>query len=68
MSARILIPRSGFVGPLYGMERSQEGHWMHLDYTDYGDNELSDEEFARLYRERDPTKVVSRELIEKQQA
>jgi hypothetical protein len=63
-----IIPRSGFVGPFYGMERSQEGHWMHLDYTDYGDNELSDEEFARLYRERDPTKDVSRELIEKQHA
>lgn len=59
-----IIPRSGFVGPLYGMERSQEGHWMHLDYADYGDDEFSDEEFARLYRERDLTKVVSRELIE----
>jgi hypothetical protein len=61
-----VIPRSGFVGPLYGMERSQEGSWNHLDYTDYGDDELSDEEFARRFRERDHTKVVSREMIERQ--
>jgi hypothetical protein len=61
-----IIPRSGFVGPLYGMERSQEGSWNHLDYTDYGDHELGDEEFARRFRERDHTQVVSREMIEKQ--
>jgi hypothetical protein len=60
-----IIPRSGFVGPLYGMEMSPHGHWMHLDYADYGDVDLSDEEFARRYRERDHTKVVSREMIEK---
>ncbi len=59
-----IIPRSGFVGPLYGMELSREGHWMHLDYADYGDGELSDEEFAKQYRERDHTKVVTREMIE----
>lgn len=61
-----VIPRSGFVGPLYGMERSPEGYWVHLDYADYGDGELSDEEFAKRFREREPTKVVSREMIEKQ--
>lgn len=61
-----IIPRSGFIGPLYGMERSQDGHWMHLDYADYGDDDLSDEEFAKRYRERDHAKVVSREMIEKQ--
>jgi hypothetical protein len=61
-----IIPRSGLVGPLYGMEITQEGHWVHLDYADYGDDELSDEEFAKMYRERDHTKVVSRAMIEKQ--
>lgn len=61
-----VIPRSGFVGPLYGMERSPEGYWSHLDYADYGDDELSDEEFAIRFREREHTKVVSREMIEKQ--
>jgi hypothetical protein len=60
-----VIPRSGFVGPLYGMELSQQGYWTHLDYADYGDDELSDEEFAKRYRDRDPAKVVSREMIEK---
>ncbi len=60
-----LIQRSGFVGPLYGMELTPEGFWRHLDYIDYGDEDLTDDEYARRYRERDPAKVVSRELIEK---
>lgn len=62
-----LIPASGFVGPLYGMERTPEGSWMHLDYVDYGDVEFTDEGFARQHRERDPKMVVSREMIEKTQ-
>jgi hypothetical protein len=61
-----IIPRSGFVGVLYGMELSQKGCWLHLDYSDYGDEEFSDDEFARRFRERDPQRVVSREMIEKQ--
>lgn len=61
-----VIPRSGFIGPLYGMELTQQGYWMHLDYSDYGDDQLTDEEFAKRHRERDPTKIVSREMIEKQ--
>ncbi|NEJ98635.1 hypothetical protein [Rhizobium ruizarguesonis] len=59
-----IIPRSGFVGPLYGMELTREGRWQHLDYHDYGDEELADEAFARRVRERDSKKVVSREMIE----
>lgn len=58
------MPRSGFVGHLYGMDRSNEGAWSHLDYADYGDDDLSDEEFAKRHRERDPAKVVTREMIE----
>jgi hypothetical protein len=61
-----LIPRSGFIGPLYGMDRTPDGYWMHLDYSDYGDGQLTDEAFAKWHRERDPAKVVSREMIEKQ--
>ena len=41
-------------------------HWLHLDYADYGDEELTDEDFAKRYRVRDPAKVVSREMIERQ--
>ncbi|QLH72037.1 hypothetical protein [Rhodopseudomonas palustris] len=59
-----VIPRSGFVGPFYGMELSDKG-WLHLDYADYGDGDISDHEFATLYRERNPEKVVSREMIER---
>ncbi|UGY11942.1 hypothetical protein HAP48_0000400 (plasmid) [Bradyrhizobium septentrionale] len=61
-----VIPRSGFVGPLYGMDFSQGG-WQHLDYADYGDGQLTDEEFATRHRERDPEKVVSRAMIERAQ-
>lgn len=61
-----IIPHSGFVGHLYGMDISREGYWHHLDYVDYGDEELSDEDFAKRLRERNHLKVVSREMIEKQ--
>jgi hypothetical protein len=44
-----------------------QGGWHHLDYADYGDGELSDEEFATRYRERAPEKVVSRAMIERVQ-
>lgn len=61
-----IIPRSGFVGYLYGMEMSEDGYWRHLDYADYGDEDLSDEEFAKRFRERNHAKVVSRDMIDKQ--
>ncbi|WP_321337161.1 hypothetical protein [Breoghania sp.] len=61
-----LIPASGFVGINYGMEMLGHG-WVHLDYSDYGDGVLNDEEFAKAVRERDPTKVVTRAMIEAQQ-
>jgi hypothetical protein len=63
-----IIPRSGFVGPLYGMEMIREGHLHHLDYADYGDEDLTDEEFAKRFRERDPKRVVSREMIEQKRS
>ncbi len=61
-----LIPASGFVGANYGMELLGPG-WVHLDNADYGDGALTDEEFAKAVRERDPTKVVTRAMIEAQQ-
>jgi hypothetical protein len=62
-----IIPRSGFVGFLYGMEFASGGGWRHLDYADYGNEALSDEEFATRYRERKPEMVVSRAMIEQEQ-
>ena len=50
---------------VHGMELLGPG-WVHLDYTDYGDGLLSDEEFAKAERERDPAKVVTRAMIEAQ--
>ena len=54
-----LIPASGFVGVNYGMDLLGHG-WVHLDYADYGDGTLTDEEFAKAERERDQSKVVTR--------
>jgi hypothetical protein len=62
-----LIPASGFVGVNYGMDLLGSG-WVHLDYADYGDGTLTDEEFANAERERDPKKVVTRAMIEAEQA
>ena len=61
-----LIPVSGFVGVNYGMELTGSG-WVHLDCADYGDGSLSDEEFAKAERERDPARIVTRAMIEAQQ-
>lgn len=58
-----LIPASGFVGVNYGIELLG-AKWVHLDYEDYGDGSLSDEEFAMAERKRDPAKVVTRAMIE----
>ena len=60
-----IIPASAFVGFNYGMELDASG-WRHLDYSDYGNSEISDDEFAKQFREREPTKVVTRSLIERQ--
>jgi len=65
---KYLIPQSGFVGVLYGMERRADGHWQHLDLADYGDGLMLDEEFAKAFGERDPNQVVTREMIEAQYA
>lgn len=58
-----IIPLSGFVGVEYGMDLTERG-WRHLDYHDYGVGDIDDAEYARLYRERDHKKVVTREMME----
>ncbi|MGA0563919.1 hypothetical protein ACO2RV_15845 [Ancylobacter sp. VNQ12] len=60
-----ILPISGFVGPEYGMNYDSDFGWQHLDYSRYYQSSLSDTEFARAYRERDPSKVVSIEMIQK---
>lgn len=59
-----LVPSSGLVGVEYGMELTELG-WRHLDYDDYGPGDVDDEEYARLYRDRDPNKVVSRDMVQR---
>ncbi len=64
---KYLVPQSGFVGILYGMECGANGHWRHLDLVDYGDGIMLDEEFAKAFSERDPGQVITREMIDAQQ-
>lgn len=52
------IPHCPFVGPLFGMAHGPAG-WELFDSNDYGDGELSDEEFAAAYNDRDPAQVAS---------
>ncbi|WKW52070.1 hypothetical protein [Rhodomicrobium lacus] len=59
-----IVPLSGFVGVEYGMDLTERG-WLHLDYHDYGPGDVDDAEYARLYRARDPSKVVTREMVER---
>lgn len=53
------IPRCPFVGPLFGMGHGENGGWEVYDVPDYGDGTCTDDEFATLYNERDPQKVVT---------
>lgn len=55
---KYFLPRFPFVGPLFGMAHSDRG-WEFFDVPDYGDRDLSDEEFAAQYNDRDPTQVVA---------
>lgn len=59
-----IVPLSGFVGVEYGMDLTERG-WLHLDYDDYGPGDVDDAEYARLYRERDHGKVVTRRMVER---
>jgi len=59
-----IVPLSGFVGVEYGMDLTERG-WRHLDHHDYGPGDVDDAEYARLYRERDHSKVVTREMVER---
>jgi hypothetical protein len=37
------------------------GGWQFFDHSDYGDGEVTDDEFAALYNDRDPTQVAGQE-------
>lgn len=56
---KYFIPRCPFVGPLFGMGIAESGRWEFYDVPDYGDGDWTDEEFARQYNERDPSKVLT---------
>lgn len=56
--ATYFAPNCAFVGPNFGM-RPVEGVWGVMDVPDYGDGDLSDEEFKDAYNDRDPASVVT---------
>jgi hypothetical protein len=56
---KYFIPRCPFVGPLFGMGQTEVGGWEVFDVPDYGDGDLTDEEFACRYNERDPSQVLT---------
>ena len=51
------LPNCPFVGPLFGMAPGSDG-WEFFDLPDYGDGDLTDEEFAAAYNDRDPSLIV----------
>jgi hypothetical protein len=54
------LPHCPFVGHLFGMAPIAGG-WQFFDHSDYGDGEVTDDEFAALYNDRDPTQVAGQE-------
>jgi hypothetical protein len=56
---RYILPQSPFVGVLYGFGSSI---FEVADLPDYGDGELSDEQFAIEYMTRDPKSVVGNRI------
>jgi hypothetical protein len=55
------LPQCPYVGPYYAMKYTEKG-WYVFDRDSYPDDEISDEEFARLYESRTPEMLVSTEL------
>ena len=56
---KYFVPRCPFVGPLFGMAFTETDGWKVFDMPDDGDENWTDEEFARRYNERDPAQVLT---------
>jgi len=55
------LPQSPKVGYKFAMRMDNHGEWLFLDYHDYDGTTISDEEFAKLFNERDITEMVPTE-------
>lgn len=56
---RYFLPQSPFVGVRSGFDRQ----FQLLDFQDYGDGELTDQEFCEAYNSRDPASVAGTEAV-----
>ena len=52
--AKYYLPQCPLVGPYYAMNFNQEGHWLFFDWNNYDNREISDEEFAKLFKDKTP--------------
>lgn len=52
-----------FVGPLFSVEHSENG-WEFFDFHDYGEDQLTDEEFANKFNSRSPEVLARRPEIQ----
>ncbi|WP_439150461.1 hypothetical protein [Sulfitobacter sp.] len=48
-----------FVGPHFSMAHGEEG-WQFFDFPNYGEDDFTDEEFAKAYNERTPEMLASK--------
>jgi hypothetical protein len=56
---RYFLPQRPFVGVRCGFDN----HLRPLDFNDYGDGELTDQEFCEAYNSRDPASVAGNETV-----
>lgn len=56
---RYFLPQSPFVGYKFAMNLDQQGEWLFFDQQHYEGDSLTDEEFAKLFNERNGVECVS---------
>jgi hypothetical protein len=56
---RFFLPQCPFVGVRCAIEFDQNHRPRHIDFHDYGDGELTDEEFRDAFNSRDPASIAN---------
>jgi hypothetical protein len=46
------LPQCPKVGPYYSVRSVGENNWLFIDWNDYEDKEINDQEFAELYKNK----------------
>lgn len=57
---RFIIPSATYVGPLHSVRAGEDMRWQFVDWTPdvYGDGEISDEDYCRVFNEATPESRV----------